>query len=200
MVQERCVVAVMAPDPRRSDIFYCLFFCLLAGWLLSSCHPDTSHPAERPPVTRGSRPAIAEADLSFAEKAASGGMMELDMARMALNQASAQDVRDFAQMILDDHGIAHTELRALARTRSIVLPAVPGVPAQEKINKLSTKTGPDFDKAYIDMMVSDHEADIAAFEHQSKNGTDEALRDWATRKLPELRHHLDMARELAKQD
>jgi putative membrane protein len=58
---------------------------------------------------------------------------------------------------------------------------------------LNDKTGADFDKAYMEMMVSDHKKDISLFEKESKNGKDSDLRSFATRTLPTLRMHLDSA-------
>lgn len=194
MKQQKNTVAIPYEGPRRKDVFR-LLACAIAGWMLISCHNDTPDTVERAKETNAASMAVSESDMKFAVEAASGGMMEVEMGRMALNQASSQDVKDFAQMMIDDHSAANAELQELARNKSITLPAAPGEEQQEKINKLAPKKGADFDRAYVDMMVSDHESDVAAFENESRNGADADLKNWAATKLPVLRHHLDMAKE-----
>jgi putative membrane protein len=61
--------------------------------------------------------------------------------------------------------------------------------------KLEDKSGADFDKAYMDMMVKDHEKDVKEFEEASKDAEDSDLKAWAAKTLPTLQHHLEMAKD-----
>ena len=54
-------------------------------------------------------------------------------------------------------------------------------------------SGAEFDQAYMDEMVKDHEKDIAAFEQQAQAGQDPELRAFAEEALPTLREHLELA-------
>jgi len=63
---------------------------------------------------------------------------------------------------------------------------------------LKAKTGKDFDKAYIDDMVKDHEKDVAEFEKESKAAQDSDLKAWVTKTLPTLQDHLKMAKDTQK--
>ena len=51
---------------------------------------------------------------------------------------------------------------------------------------LEGKTGAEFDRAYIDMMVSGHEQAIAMFENAAQNASTEEARQLADDALPEL--------------
>ena len=64
------------------------------------------------------------------------------------------------------------------------------------MTKLSGKTGADFDRDYSKMMLSDHNKDVSAFEKQSTKGADPDLKAFATRTLPILQEHLQMAKAL----
>ncbi|QPQ51724.1 DUF4142 domain-containing protein [Chryseobacterium indologenes] len=55
---------------------------------------------------------------------------------------------------------------------------------------LKAKKGKDFDKAYADLMVSDHQKDIEEFKKEASEGTETALKSFASKTLPILEHHL----------
>jgi putative membrane protein len=196
MVQEQFVMRTSDRGPRLNDIFN-LVLCLFAGLVLASCGNNRSDSVEQAKEQNADAATVSESDMKFAVEAASGGMMEVQLGRLALEQASAQAVKDFAQTMIDDHSKANAELQDVARRQSIELPATPGADHQNKIDQLAKKKGRDFDRAYVDLMVSDHESDVAAFDNQSRNGSDPSLREWAAEKLPVLRHHLDMAKEMS---
>jgi putative membrane protein len=65
--------------------------------------------------------------------------------------------------------------------------------------RLSHKTGTDFDKAYIEDMVKDHKSDIAAFEKEVNSGSDSEAKAVAQKALPIIREHLRMAQQIAGQ-
>lgn len=135
-----------------------------------------------------------EDDTDFAVDAADGGMLEVELGRLAQQKATSADVKKFAQMMVDDHSKANDELKALAAQKNISLPASLSEEKQKKLNDLNEKSGADFDKDYIDFMVEDHEDDVEAFEKQAENGKDAELKSWAAGKVTTLRHHLEMAK------
>lgn len=134
-----------------------------------------------------------ENDADFATKAASGGMMEVELGKLAVANAGSADVKAFGQNMIDDHTKANDELKAAAQAKNITLPDVPDADAQKKISDLSAKKGADFDKAYMDLMVSDHKEDIDEFQKEANDGKDADLKSWAAGKVPVLQHHLEMA-------
>lgn len=132
-------------------------------------------------------------DSEFAVKAASGGMMEVELGKLAQTNAQSAAVKEFGAGMVTDHSKANEELMAWAQSKNITLPAALGEDHQDKIRKLSEKKGSDFDKAYIDFMVDDHKEDIKLFKNQVEKGGDADLKAWANGKVPTLEHHLMMA-------
>ena len=61
-------------------------------------------------------------------------------------------------------------------------------------NKLQDKTGADFDKAFAEHAIKDHEKDITKFQKALQNTKDADLRAFIEKSLPVLRQHLQMAR------
>jgi putative membrane protein len=132
----------------------------------------------------------------FAVKAASGGMMEVQLGKIAREKAVSQRVKDFGAMMVQDHSKAGDELKTRAASQNITLPATPGSDEQKMIDKLSDKSGKDFDKAYMDMMLNDHEKDIAEFRKASDKCTNPSIKEFAYQSLPVLEKHLDSAKAI----
>jgi len=135
----------------------------------------------------------AEEDAEFAVEAADGGMMEVEMGTLAITKAASPEVKQFAQKIVDEHTRTNNELKALAEKKNISLPTTLGDEYQRKLENLREKTGAEFDKEYMDLMVKDHKEDVKEFEEQAEDGTDPEIKEWASSKLPTLRNHLEEA-------
>lgn len=134
-------------------------------------------------------------DARFAVAAADGGMLEVELGKLAQTNGSSQIVKDFGKHIVEDHSKANEELKAIALSKSITLPDALSEKYLKKVDDLTKKTGEEFDKDYIDLMVSDHKDDIKAFEKEAEKGNDPEIKAFASSKLPTLKHHLQMAED-----
>lgn len=137
-----------------------------------------------------------EKDTKFAVKAANAGMTEVQVSQLALTNASSNDVKQFAQMMIDDHGKVNEELKATAAQKNITLPAAPDDDAQKMISNLSEKKGKDFDKDYMNHIVNAHEDAVKLFREEANDGHDADLKAWAAQKLPTLEQHLEQAKKI----
>jgi putative membrane protein len=138
-------------------------------------------------------------DRDFLMEAAIGGLMEVELGRMAAQQGASEAVKKFGQRMVDDHTQANTELMALATNKGITLPTALDDKHREHATKLSGMSGAEFDRAYVKMMVRDHSDDVKKFERQSERGADPDLKAFAAKSLPTLQEHLQMARALNDQ-
>jgi len=132
---------------------------------------------------------------TFMNDAALGGMAEVEFSKLAKDRALNPRVQHFAEMMINDHGAANNDLKAIAREKNVTLPDNLGK-HQEHLEDLSKKNGAEFDKAYMKMMVSDHKDVVEAFEKCAENGTDPDVKTFASQKLPTLRMHLDSAKAI----
>jgi putative membrane protein len=133
------------------------------------------------------------ADSAFVTKAAMGGMAEVKLGQLATQKASNADVKSFAQQMVDDHGKANDELKQLASKKGVTLPTDIDAKHQATYDRLSKLSGAEFDRAYMQEMVSDHRMDVNEFRRESKSGADSDVKGWAAKTLPTLEHHLQMA-------
>jgi putative membrane protein len=132
----------------------------------------------------------------FMTKAADGGMAEVEGGKMASDKATRTDVKNFGSMMVSDHSAANEQLKSLASARNVSLPQTISAEHKHMATQMEQKKGKAFDKAYIDMMVKDHQKDISLFEKAQSETNDDAVRSFITNTLPTLRMHLDSARAI----
>lgn len=135
----------------------------------------------------------AEDDAEFAVKAADGGMMEVELGKLAAANAASQVVKDFGKMMVKDHSAAGEELKTLAANKNIALPARLSDEKLKKVEDFRKKSGAEFDKDYMSFMVEDHKEDIEKFSEAAEEALDPDLKNWAAGKVPTLKKHLEHA-------
>jgi len=139
------------------------------------------------------------ADHAFVTEAAMGGMAEVDLGKLASEKASNAQVKEYGQRMVADHGKAGDELKALAASKQITLPASIDAKHKTTRDKFERLSGAEFDRAYVSDMLADHKKDVAAFVEESMSGKDSDVKAWAAKTLPTLREHLRMIEELNKE-
>jgi putative membrane protein len=131
-------------------------------------------------------------DVDFANKAAVGGMAEVQFGKLAQEKGSSAKVKDFAAMMVKDHGMANTELMSIAKSKNITLPTALDAEHMKKLTELQSKSGTDFDKAYVTAMVEGHQKTLALMQDGAANCKDSKLKDFAAKTAPIVKTHLDM--------
>src|SRR6266550_1569589 len=145
----------------------------------------------------GTTSSFNTADKEFFIAAAQANLAEINLGQMARDKATGTAVKTFAERMISDHGQANEELKQLALTKGVALPAVVDKDHAKSSDGLSKKVGRDFDKSYMEQMIRDHEAAVAKFQAASENASDPDLKAWAARTLPTLQNHLTMAKQIA---
>ena len=135
--------------------------------------------------------AVSSDDAKFATTAAAGGMAEVEIAKLAETKTQNAQIKDFAMMMVKDHGAANDSLMAIAKTKNITLPATLDADHQKKLDDLTKMSGKDFDKTYVDAMVDGHKKTLTLMQDEAKNGKDADLKAFATKTAPIVQMHLD---------
>ena len=136
---------------------------------------------------------LSSSDRKFMEKAAEGGMAEVKLGQLAAQKASAEQVKQFGQRMVDVHSKANDQLKQLASTKNVTLPTNLDKSTQREYDKLSKLSGADFDREYMKHMVSDHKKDVSEFKSESNKAKDADLKQFASSTLPTLQEHLNLA-------
>jgi putative membrane protein len=154
----------------------------------------TSPSASKPADTSSMKPASSP-DRAFVEKAAMGGMAEVELGNLAQQKAASAEVKQFAARMVQDHGKANEELKQVASSKSMSLPTALDRKHKSDIDRLSKLSGAEFDRAYMSHMVDDHKKDVAEFRKESKNAKDSDVKAFASKQLPVLEEHLKLAQQ-----
>ena len=137
----------------------------------------------------------ADSDAEFVKKAASAGMMEVELGKHAAAHAENADVRAFGKRMADDHSKAGRELEQVAKSEGIAVPKTMSDDNRKEVEDLSTKRGAEFDDDYMDDMVDGHEHVVKAFREQAAEGKT-AVDLFAKKTLPTLEAHLAQAKAI----
>ena len=135
----------------------------------------------------------ADSDAEFVKKAASAGMMEVELGKHAQAHAENADVRAFGKRMVDDHSKAGRELEQVAKSEGIAVPKTLSEDDRKEVEELGAKRGAEFDDDYMDDMVDGHEHVIDAFREQAAEGKT-AIDLFAKKTLPTLEAHLAQAK------
>ncbi len=140
--------------------------------------------------------AVTEDDSKFLVFAADAGMTEVQAAELAKTQAISAKTKAFADEMIKDHTAAANEVKSLAANKNVTLPAAISDDHQKAIKDITRKKGSDFEKAYVDMMVDDHQKVVDKFKDASDKCKDPDVKALAAKLLPALQGHLDHAKML----
>jgi len=193
---------------------YFLIGCLVLGCIILavSCNDGSSNSADAAKDSNAAKmdssaadstaktipSTVSKADQDFAVNTAIAGMTEIQAGQLAEQKTAAKDVKEYAEMMVNDHTAAANKLTAIATQKNITLPSTLTPDAQKNLDNLQQESGKKFDKDYMAMMVSDHKKVISAFEDESKNGSDADIRAFADSTLHTLRVHLEKAEKCEK--
>jgi putative membrane protein len=138
------------------------------------------------------------ADRMFVKTAMQGSMAEVQLGQLTLQKTSNDQVKQFAQHMIDDHTKLNEQMKPVAQQLGVEIPTQVSKKDKTVMNKLQALSGPAYDQAYIKDMVKDHKQDLSEFQMEASSGQDQATKDAATQGSRVIAQHLQMAQQMAK--
>ena len=138
-------------------------------------------------------------DSKFVTGAAQGGLAEVKLGQLADEKGSNQAVRDFGKRMVKDHTDANNKLKDVASQKDVTVPDAMNAKDQALYDRLSKLSGAQFDRAYINAMVRDHQEDVSEFRRESRVAKDSGVKSFASETLPTLEQHLQLAKQVQQQ-
>jgi putative membrane protein len=166
-----------------------VFLTSLGCWAVLG-HQDSS------PASSKAQTAIT--DQAFAKDAARGGLAEIKLGKLAQDNGSSEGVKAFGTRMVAEHTQAGDKLKEAAAQEHIALPADLAAKDEATCDRLSKLRGADFDRAYAQDMVKDHEQDLRDFQREANRGNDDLIRAFAAQTVPMIQQHLEQAKEILK--
>lgn len=133
----------------------------------------------------------------FLEEASAKGVAEIETARLALEQATSEKVKEFANMMIKDHAAANEKMAELAASKNLEISDEATLMDKAKAMILDARDGESFDAAYANNQVVAHEQTIELFE-QAARSEDAEIAAFAKKTLPKLKEHLKGAQALVE--
>jgi putative membrane protein len=177
-----------------------LFALLLLGLISVGC--TNTNKASTPDTTAQPNSGAAvsspssSSDQDFVTKAAQGNSAEVELGKIVAARSKDPNVKQFAQMMVKDHTAALNELQELAQTKNLNFSDDLPDDAKALQTKLSSDTGKQLDKDYMDNMVEDHQKDVQEFTDKSQSAKDPDVKQWTSKTLPTLQKHLEKAQQI----
>jgi putative membrane protein len=166
-----------------------------------------------PAGTFGTVEEVRNNQRQFLTKAMDGNMTEVELGRMAQNQAASPEVKAFAAMMVADHSNALDALKPIANRQGTPMVAQLDEEHRELRDKLAQLRGAEFDREYMRAMVDGHEKMVDLLQlraNEDRFGDDKGavtpektndpmameINAWAAKALPTTRHHLEEAKRI----
>jgi len=168
------------------------------------------------------RTAVHDSEKTFVTRQLADGQAEVELGRMAGEEAVNPKVKQFGQMMVQDHTMAGNELKQLAAKYNVDTAdqSKDFEKHQDTIDRLSKLRGPQFDKEYMKAMVDDHQDAVDSLQgrvdstaslsdritnkdsanssqvvpEKTDNAVAASVNEWAAKTLPVVHHHLDEAK------
>lgn len=165
-----------------------LLACGMAAVLFAACKKDDDNNSNN----------ISDADRTFMQMAAYSNNDEIDAGTLASTKGNMASVRSFGSMMVTDHGMAQTDLQSLASQKGVTLPSGPDSLHIAMKQMMMNLSGRDFDTAYMNAQVRDHQATITLMQNEISNGSNQDVKNYASSKLPTIQMHYHMADSIAR--
>jgi putative membrane protein len=163
----------------------------------SSSAPGKSGAADKSgAASKDSSGKVSKTDEKMMRDLAYANIAEVETGKLAQSKSKNEDVRAFAQRMVDDHGKAMSELQQLAQSKGVTLPTEPDSKHKAAAEKLSKLNGAAFDGAYMKQVgVNDHSDTHKLLERVKSKATDPELKAMGDKMLPVVDEHLAMAKK-----
>jgi putative membrane protein len=165
--------------------------------------PASQNPGHNPTTdsqTNGMQAAgqTSAVDKMFVSKAMQGGMAEVQLGQMTLQKTNNDQVKQFAQRMIDDHTKMNDQMKPVAQQLGVDVPRQVSKKDRATMAKLEALSGPAYDQAYIKDMIKDHKQDLSDFQMEASSGQDQTAKDAASQGSKVIAQHLQMAQQMAK--
>ena len=147
-------------------------------------------------ATGGTSSTASPEDKEWVAQAGLAGLAEVQMGNLALQKAQNADVKAFAQRMVTDHTKSNEELVQLTSAKGLTLATELSGEPKAGLDHLMSLSGAEFDKAYMQHMVADHDKAVALFTTGSTSAQDADIKAFATKTLPTLQEHAKLAQEV----
>jgi putative membrane protein len=142
--------------------------------------------------------AQSDDDKKFLATAAQSDRNEIALSEVAAQKATMPAVKAFAEKMVKEHKAMTESMKPFAEKWGLNPPVDVDSDHKQELDKLNGLSGHDFDKEYMDQMVSDHTKALDAFTDEAKGTKDTAFQAAVLKGKTRVAAHKNMAYDLKK--
>lgn len=134
----------------------------------------------------------------FLLQAMQDALAEIQVCELAIEKSGNDELKTFAQAMVDEHGRMGRDIEQLARRKGLGAPQDLRPEQEMTVEELSSLSGRDFEQRWIQYNIDAHERDVKVFRHYAGEEADPDIRTLAATMGETLVEHLKMAHELGR--
>jgi putative membrane protein len=142
---------------------------------------------------------LSKSDQRYFADLAKANLAEIEAGKLALDKASSEAVKSYAKHMVEEHNNMLEEQRAMGQKRRAAMPSAPDDKQKRAFDKLRKLSGAEFDRAYMEQMVKDHEDAVKLVKDIASKADDPAFKAAGQKAVPEIEQHLATAKQVASQ-
>jgi putative membrane protein len=140
---------------------------------------------------------LSSIDQALMVEVAKGGMMQLELGKVAAQKASNPEVRQLAQAEVEEQTGLSAKLKEIAAAKGVTLPATPNEQTTAMVTKLQGMSGMEFDRMYVqEGGVKNHELLDKTLSKVESNAKDTSLKGLANAAHPLVKTHLKVSQQV----
>jgi putative membrane protein len=141
---------------------------------------------------------LASGDQKMMRDIAYSNISEIATGKLALEKSQSDDVKSYAQKMIDDHTKAQQELQTLADSKGVKLPTEPDAKHKALSKVMAGLKGDAFDKRYLKQGgLNDHENTHKLLTRVQDKAKDADLKAYAAKTITVVDQHLTLAQDMA---
>lgn len=141
---------------------------------------------------------LSRSDRKLVTELAQANLAEIEAGRIAQGKTQNEQVRNFAQQMIDDHTKALQDLQQLAQAKGVTLPAETDSKHKKMAQRLSALSGDEFDRRYIAQSgVGDHKKTHSLLQRIESRAADPDIKALAGKLIPVVDQHLNTVQQLS---
>jgi putative membrane protein len=181
---------------RVFGILGAVLFLVMSGCQQSGQNVQAARETATDTGDRTNKTVLNDVDMNFLKKAEESNIKERNLGRVMLQKSQNKDVKDYAQMLVDDHSKNLRDVVDLMNQKGMQQPKDLPEVKHEALDKLNGMSGPELDREFARVMVDDHQKAVSEFRNEANTAQDKDVKDYAAQTGPVLEKHLQKAQEL----
>lgn len=139
---------------------------------------------------------LTNEDKRFVRSVAFSSLVEMEAGKLSLGKTKDSTIQRFGRLLINEHQQLAKDLKDVVAQREVEFPVRLDDAHENKIAHLSTKSGREFEIAFIKLMVDDYKTSLRLFDEAGAHAKDVHIQSFANKNIPIIREHLRIANQL----